>query len=159
LFFLFFVVIFILLVFMKAGIDFPGVGVGVLVLRADGKFLLGKRASGSRNETGAWTFPGGKVELLEKLEDACRRETKEEFGIDIEIVRLLKLINHFTPEKQHWVNPIFLARLVSGEPQIMEPEKFSRFNWFSVEELPFPLTVNLQELFQDVKAGKISIAP
>jgi len=143
---------------MKAGVDFPGVGVGVMVLRSDGKFLLGKRAAASRNEIGSWTFPGGRVELMERLEDACVRETKEEFGIDVKVERLLKLINHFPPkERQHWVNPIFLARLKEGEAKILEPHKFSEIGWFSLQDLPAPLTVNLQELFADIKAGKIKI--
>ncbi len=143
---------------LKPGVDFPGVGVGVMVLRADGKFLLGKRASESRNEIGSWTFPGGRVELMERLEDACIRETKEEFGIEIKVLRLLKLINHFPPnEKQHWVNPIYLAKQVNGEPKILEPGKYSDFGWFSLQDLPAPLTVNLQELFADIKAGKIKI--
>ena len=143
---------------MKAGVDFPGVGVGVMVHRADKKFLLGRRAEASRNEVGAWTFPGGKLEFMEKLEDCAKREAMEEFGIEIRVVRLLKIVNHFLPkEKQHWVNPLFLAELVGGEPKIMEPEKFSRFGWFSVEELPFPLAVNLQELFADIRSGKIKL--
>ncbi len=143
---------------MKAGVDYPGVGVGVMVRRPDGKFLLGRRAGDSRNEIGSWTFPGGAVEFMEKLEDCARREAREEFGIEIRVVRLLKVINHFIPrERQHWVNPIFLAELVSGEPRIMEPNKFSRLGWFSVEDLPFPLAVNLQDLFADIKSGKIKI--
>ncbi len=143
---------------MKAGVDYPCVGVGVMVRRADGKFLLGKRAGASRNEVGSWTFPGGELSFMEKLEDCARREANEEFGIEIKVVRLLKVINHFIPsEKQHWVNPLFLADLVVGEPKILEPDKFSRFDWFSVEDLPFPITVNLQDLFADIKAGKIKI--
>ena len=143
---------------MKPGVDFVGVGVGVMVRRADGKFLLGRRAGESRNEVGSWTFPGGAVEFMEKIEDCARREAREEFGIEIKLVRLLKVVNQFIiREKQHWVNPLFLGELVSGEPKIMEQDKFSRFGWFSVEDLPFPLTVNLQDLFSDIKSGKIKI--
>lgn len=143
---------------MNPGTDYPGVGVGVMVLRSDGKFLLGRRAEASRNEVGAWTFPGGKVEFMEKVEDCAKREAREEFGIEIRIVRLLKIVNHFIQrERQHWVNPLFLAEIASGEPKIMEPDKFSRFGWFSVEELPFPLALNLQDLFADIKSGKIRI--
>lgn len=143
---------------MKAGVDYPGVGIGIMVLRADGKCLIGRRGNAAGNEAGFWCFPGGKVDFMERLEDCAARECKEEFGIDVKVERLLKLGNHFIPkEKQHWVNPFYLARLVNGDARIMEPGKYSEFGWFSLSDLPKPLTVNTEEFFNDIKAGKIRI--
>jgi putative (di)nucleoside polyphosphate hydrolase len=53
--------------------------VGVVVFRADGLAWLGRRAGteGPFN----WQFPQGGVDKDEKLEDAARRELKEETGI------------------------------------------------------------------------------
>lgn len=36
-----------------------------------------------------WQMPGGQVEEEESLQDAAVRETKEESGIDIEIIRFV----------------------------------------------------------------------
>jgi 8-oxo-dGTP diphosphatase len=57
------------------------VAVGVLI-RADGAFLLTSRPNG-KVYAGYWEFPGGKVEAGETVEQALRRELREEIGIDI----------------------------------------------------------------------------
>ena len=142
----------------KPGVDFVGVGVGVMVRNAKGEFLMGLRTKNSRNEPGKWTFPGGCVEFGETLEQCAVREAKEEFGIDVSVVRLLGVIDHLIPEeRQHWVNPVVEARIAGGEPRIMEPHKMSGFGWFSLSELPKNITSNLEKFFSDAKSGKIKI--
>ena len=60
----------------------PVVGVGAVVVR-DGKALIIKRAHEPRK--GEWSLPGGLLELGESLQDAARREIKEETGLDVEV--------------------------------------------------------------------------
>ena len=65
------------------------VAVGVLV-RADGSFLLTSRPAGKVYE-GYWEFPGGKVEPGENVEQALRRELREEIGITIGAVHAWRI--------------------------------------------------------------------
>ena len=58
----------------------PVVGVGAVVVR-DGRALIIKRAHEPRK--GEWSLPGGLLELGESLQDAARREIKEETGLDV----------------------------------------------------------------------------
>ena len=58
------------------------VGVGAVVVR-DGKALVVKRAHEPRK--GEWSLPGGLLELGESLQDAVRREIKEETSLDIDV--------------------------------------------------------------------------
>jgi 8-oxo-dGTP diphosphatase len=60
----------------------PVVGVGAVVVR-DGKALIIKRAHEPRK--GEWSLPGGLLELGESLQDAARREIKEETSLDIDV--------------------------------------------------------------------------
>jgi len=60
----------------------PVVGVGAVVVR-DGKALVIKRAHEPRK--GEWSLPGGLLELGESLQDAVRREIKEETSLDIDV--------------------------------------------------------------------------
>jgi ADP-ribose pyrophosphatase YjhB (NUDIX family) len=45
---------------------------------------------------GLWTFPGGFIDLGESTEDAARRETTEEIGLDVTIDRLVGVYSRAT---------------------------------------------------------------
>ena len=55
---------------------------GAVIVR-DGKALIVKRAHEPRK--GEWSLPGGLLELGESLQDAVRREIKEETALDIAV--------------------------------------------------------------------------
>ena len=65
------------------------VAVGVLI-RPDGQFLLTSRPPG-KVYAGYWEFPGGKLEAGESVEQALRRELKEEIGITLNTVHPWKV--------------------------------------------------------------------
>ncbi|MDR0978516.1 MAG: NUDIX domain-containing protein, partial [Lachnospiraceae bacterium] len=97
-----------------------------------------------------WSIPGGKVEFFEKIEDALKREIKEETGVDIEIVRLLGICNHIVDnEKIHYISPSYLCKIKSGEPKIMEPQKHIDMKWFPLDELPKNLTITTKTAIED----------
>lgn len=134
---------------MKRGIDFIGIGTGAMIFNKDGKIFLSKRGVNARNEKGKWDFPGGSVEFGEKCEDAIKREIKEEFDINIEVVDLLEVVNHIIPDEgQHWVSPSYIAKHISGKPKIMEPEKISEIKWAELSEInPDTLTIPSRKNF------------
>jgi 8-oxo-dGTP diphosphatase len=59
-----------------------------------------------------WEMPGGQVEEGESLEDAAIRETKEESGIEIEVVKFCGI---FQNVNESICNTLFLAKPVGGE--------------------------------------------
>lgn len=123
---------------MKKGVDFIGVGAGAMVFNEEGKVLIAKRGANARNEVGKWEFPGGGVEFGEKCEDALKREFKEEFDIQIEVIELLEVVDHIIPdEKQHWLAPSYIAKYVAGETKILEPHKIDAFEWADISKIEF----------------------
>ena len=123
------------------GRDHIGVGVGAMVLDGTGRVFLARRGPAARNEAGCWEFPGGMVDFGETCAEAVRREFAEEYGMTIEILRLLGVCDHILVEEgQHWVSPAYLARHVGGTPTIREPDKCTDMGWFDPAAPPEPLS-------------------
>lgn len=131
---------------MKQGQDYIGVAVGALLINEKGEIFLSKRSQKCKNERGCWEIPGGGVEFGEILADAIRREMKEEYGIEIDILKQFPAADHILPnEHQHWVPTTFLAKIKSGQtPKIMEQDKCDEIGWFSLDHLPSPLSTITQ---------------
>jgi len=131
---------------MKRGVDYIGVGVGAIIVDEQGRLFLARRGPKAKNERGLWEFPGGSVELGERLADALRREIREEYGVEIEVGELLDVVDHILPDEgQHWVSPTFICRIASGEPVIRESDKCSGIGWFHPGQVPAELTVITRE--------------
>ena len=119
---------------MKKGKDYIGVACGAIIFNKEGKVLIGQRGSNARDDEGIWDFPGGQVEYGELGEHAIKREVKEEFGIQIEIIELINLVEVIEPEK-HWIGPAYIAKLISGEAKPLEEDKFNDFKWVDISEV------------------------
>lgn len=83
---------------MIQGKDYIGVGVGAVIKNSSGEILLLLR--NKEPEKGCWSIPGGKVEMFETLEEAIKREVKEEVNVDIEITKLITVTNHIISEEK-----------------------------------------------------------
>jgi 8-oxo-dGTP diphosphatase len=144
----------------RAGHQFVGVGVGAIILNAQGQVFLAKRGQEASNEQGLWAWPGGAVEFGETLTTAIQRELLEEFDMVIEPLCQIAAFDHLLDGGQeHWVSVAFIARYISGEPCIKEPDKCSDFGWFSLDALPPMLTAlpeeHLRAYYQKFGAGTV----
>jgi 8-oxo-dGTP pyrophosphatase MutT (NUDIX family) len=88
----------------------------------------------------------GHVERGETAYDAAQREALEELGITN-----VQLDFEFTMQRTQKADPIdervdffFSARMWSGEPTIMEPEKCAELRWCPLDDLPFPVVPHEQ---------------
>ncbi len=75
----------------------PVVGVGGVVVR-DGRALIIKRAHEPRK--GEWSLPGGHLELGESLQDAVRREIREETNLEIEVGPIIETFDRVHRDDQ-----------------------------------------------------------
>ena len=136
----------------KPGVDFPGVGCGLVIQRADGRVLLCKRLKAP--EAGFWNIVGGKIDLMERSIDAARREAEEESGLTIGGVDFLCLAEEIIPaDGQHWVSLIYVTRDFTGEPTLTEPDKLSALDWFDPADPPQPLSVFAARAFAALKSN------
>lgn len=120
----------------------PRVGLGIII-RKDQQILLGKRIGG--HAPGTWQPPGGYLEWFETIENGARREVREETGLEIANVDIRSVAeNFFEKEQKHFVSILINADWVSGEPELLEPDKCTTWKWFSWNDLPEPLFSPLQ---------------
>ncbi len=87
----------------------PKLAVGA-ICRKEGKIVMLRRAI--EPAYGKWVFPGGYVDRGESLEDAARREAREEIGVE---VRLTRLINVYSYTGRPVVVVVYEAEVVGGE--------------------------------------------
>ncbi|ABD87805.1 NUDIX domain-containing protein [Rhodopseudomonas palustris] len=133
----------------------PRLGCGAVVIRTDGKLLLGKRRRAP--EAGCWGWLGGKVEWMEAVQDAVAREIREEADVEIRIVRLLCVVDQFETEltpPQHWVSPVYLADHIAGDARVMEPGAIEALGWFDASSLPQPITHAVRVALPFLAGGK-----
>jgi 8-oxo-dGTP diphosphatase len=113
----------------------PLVGVGAVVVR-DGFVLLERR--GQPPAQGSWSLPGGLVDAGERLEEAVRREVREECAIEVEVGPLLGVFEPMVKDDDgrllyHYVVLDYLARYLSGDPVIGDDA--AELLWVAFDEL------------------------
>lgn len=99
------------------------------------KILLGHRhyKTDKWKDISVWTCPGGRCDEGETLEQTLRRETAEETGINDLVIT--KYLGEVLGAKEGDFVPVFVCT-TNEEARLIEPEKFSEWNWFSKEDFP-----------------------
>lgn len=104
----------------------PVVGVGGVIVDR-GRAVLIRR--GTEPLLGQWSIPGGTIEIGETIEEAVRRELREETGLDVRVLELIELFDRIYLEnggsplqekrkpRYHYVIADYLCELVGGEPR------------------------------------------
>lgn len=93
-----------------------------------------------------WIVPGGHVEAGEKAADAAVRETKEELGLDIEIIDLLSVTEDFVSpptfkRNAHFIFFNYVAKLKNEK--LVFNDEINEVRWFDIEEAVFSPDIKL----------------
>lgn len=113
----------------------PHVHVAAAILTLDHRILAAERSYGSHR---GFEFPGGKVEKGETPLDACRRELREELGIEIsgpngaESPRFLERVTYRYDDFDLAMD-VFLASPASGET--INATEHTRLLWLAKDEI------------------------
>ena len=105
----------------------PAAGV---ILERDASVLLLRRAV--EPGLGAWDLPAGYLDPGESPEEAARRETLEESGLEVDLVRLVGI---YTSRPGNAVASIYLARQVDPSAAVRLDRESSEFAWVPSSEV------------------------
>jgi 8-oxo-dGTP diphosphatase len=90
----------------------PAIGVGGIVFNRQNQVLLIQR--NQPPAIGLWSIPGGKLEAGETLMAACKREIKEETGLETEIKNIVAVVERRI-ENFHYVIIDYLVSLADED--------------------------------------------
>jgi ADP-ribose pyrophosphatase len=127
----------------------PMVGVGAIIIQ-DGKILIVKR--GSEPGKGKWSVPGGLVELGEAIEQTVVREVKEECNLDVEVDRLIDVVDNIVTDengevKYHFVILDFFVKLRGGK--LKPGDDVENAKWVTLEEVEkYDITKTFREFIK-----------
>ena len=111
-----------------------------------------------RVDDGKWSYHGGAVETDESVEEALRREVREELGVEIDNPRLFGVYSgpayhHVYPngDETSCIEIVFTCTGYRGEIRL-QAEEVTRVEWFSRETLPENLSDNPRQPLLDYLA-------
>jgi 8-oxo-dGTP pyrophosphatase MutT (NUDIX family) len=112
--------------------------VSVLPVDRAGRLLLVQHAA----HNDGWGVLGGAVEVGESPAEAAVRETREEIGVDVRLVRLLDVlggpdyqVSYPNGDRTAYVTAVYEAAIIGGSPAVSDDE-LTDVAWFAPEQLP-----------------------
>lgn len=116
-------------------------GASIIVEDNQGRILMQQRS-----DDGTWSYPGGRIEIDETVEDGARREVREECGLEVGNLHLLGVfsgpeLNHVYPNGNEvcGVDIVYVSNDYTGELQCEDGEA-QRMGFYPIDALPQPIS-------------------
>jgi 8-oxo-dGTP diphosphatase len=121
----------------------PSLAADALILFGEGIVLIRRENPPCR---GSYALPGGFVEVGETVEEAVRREAKEETGLDITLLKLVGVYSE--PDRDPRGHVVSVCYLAWGRGEISAGSDASAAEVFGPEVLP-PLAFDHASMVRD----------
>jgi mutator protein MutT len=126
-------------------------GAVTLVLNEENQLLMMRRT-----DSGHWGIPGGAVELGEVIEEAARRETREETNIEVNEMSLFGVFSgpelyykYPNGDEVYNVSIVYLVKEWSGEVKLND--EHSEWSWFASNEIPKDISPPIATILDQFK--------
>ncbi len=116
-------------------------GASIIVEDATGRILMQQRT-----DDGTWSYPGGRIEIDETVEDAARREVFEECGLTVGEMTLLGVfsgqeLNHIYPNGNEvcGIDIVYISSDYTGSLESYDGEA-KQMGFYPIDALPQPIS-------------------
>jgi 8-oxo-dGTP diphosphatase len=136
---------------VRRGIDHIGISASFVIHDGQGRVLLQKRGASARDENGRWDVGGGAIEFGESIDEAVRREIKEELcaePLDIQFLTIYDAFREHDGDNTHWIAIMHAVKVNPADVKIGEPHKVDELGWFTSGSLPSPLHSQFWKSYQ-----------
>ena len=101
-----------------------------------------------RTDNNLWGYHGGSIEIDEEVEEALRREVKEELNLELDEIELFKIVSgketHYTYPNGDDVSPIdivYVSHKFHGDLKV-DLSEVKEVKWFNSKNLPKEMTLS-----------------
>jgi len=108
-----------------------------VIVHKNGKILLQQR-----KDNKCWGYPGGHIELGEVVEEAAKRELREETGLTANNLTLFGVfsgpkLHHIYPDGNecYFIDIVYICDDFSGK-ESLQAEECLNLQWFDINNLP-----------------------
>ncbi len=117
--------------------------VDIIIELEDKGIILIKR----KNPPHGWAIPGGFVDYGESLEDAAKREAKEETSLNVELIKQFHTYSDPKRDKRfHTISTVYIAK-AKGEPRAADDAV--EVGIFNIDNFPEPIVFDHKEILRD----------
>lgn len=99
-----------------------------------------------------WGLVGGWMEWGETVKEALKRETMEEIGVEIEVIKFIGRY-YDTPKRHPTKTSVALphiCKIIKGEPKVNQTNEVQEIGWFTKEEVKLMnLAYDHKEMLKD----------
>jgi len=97
---------------------------------------------------GKWALPGGFVNIDELLETACKRELKEETGLEVKSMEQFKTYDAINRDPRHRTISVVYSTEISQKAKVKGGDDAAHAKWFPVNNLP-DMAFDHQQVLKD----------
>lgn len=115
-----------------------------IIIDDDKKILLVKRSSDKKLFPNAWSFPGGKLEEWESLDETVIREVKEETWLDLILFEQYSFTGQ-TPQNTRSINHLYIGK---AEWILIPETEAKRYSYDEIKWLK--LAFNQEEIIEEL---------
>jgi ADP-ribose pyrophosphatase YjhB (NUDIX family) len=134
----------------------PALSVDILIIR-DGKILLGLLTEQWNYEgKRAYGVPGRDIRFGETIGETVQRNILEEFGRNVTHHEVIS-VNANYALGNHYVGIGVVAKM-DGEPKLLLPEDWEKWEWFDTDNLPDNLFPAARNVLDSYLQGKVTVS-